>query len=129
MHLSLSHHHPVQGIQFKGLPFLEILEHGGPGPLDRTGEVEHLPQYPPEIQLNPLPELRRLPTSSWYRLRNLAKQSGASLLAFTPRPLIPAAFRKFTIASAFGLGDLGGLRELAAKVETVEALKVEGRRS
>ena len=59
-----------------------------------------------DLLLNPLEELRRIPSSSWYRLRNLARQSGTSLLIFTPRHLIPCASLHLTFNSAFTLADL-----------------------
>ena len=59
-----------------------------------------------DLLLNPLEELRRIPSSSWYRLRNLARQSGASLLIFTPRHLIPCATLHLTFNSIFTLADL-----------------------
>lgn len=66
----------------------------------------NLPLLVLDLQLNPLSELRKIPASSWYRLRNLAKQSGSSLLVFTPRHLVPCAALQLTFDSAFSLADL-----------------------
>ena len=66
----------------------------------------NLPLLTLDLQLTPLRELQDIPASSWYRLRNLARQSDATLLAFTPRHLIPCAALQLTFPSTFGIGDL-----------------------
>ncbi len=66
----------------------------------------NLPLLVLDLQLNPAAELNAIPTSSWYRLRNLARQSGSTLLAFTPRPLIPAAALQLTLTNSFHLHHL-----------------------
>lgn len=71
----------------------------------------NLPLLVLDLQLSPLDELRKIPTSSWYRLRNLAKQSGSSLLLFTPKPFIPCATLQLTFNSTFTLSDLEHPRE------------------
>lgn len=71
----------------------------------------NLPLLVLDLQLSPLDELRKIPTSSWYRLRNLAKQSGSSLLLFTPKPFIPCATLQLTFNSSFTLSDLEHPRE------------------
>ena len=83
----------------------------------------NLPLLTLDLQLNPLRELQDIPTASWYRLRNLARQSGCTLLAFTPRPLIPAAALQLTFPSAFDLKDLERHGNL------VEGQRSESRRS
>jgi hypothetical protein len=82
----------------------------------------NLPLLTLDLQLTPLRELQDIPASSWYRLRNLARQSDATLLAFTPRHLIPCAALQLTFPSIFDLGDL-------VEVEGGKGRKVEGRRS
>ena len=71
----------------------------------------NLPLLILDLQLNPLEELRRIPTSSWYRLRNLAKQSGTALLLFTPKPFLPCAALRLTYDSSFSLQDLEKTRK------------------
>jgi len=80
----------------------------------------NLPLLVLDLQLNPLEELRRIPTSSWYRLRNLAKQSGAALLIFTPTPFIPCAALQLTFDSRFSLADLERTREELSVVHRQE---------
>lgn len=64
-----------------------------------------------DLQLTPLPELRRIPSSSWYRLRNLAEQSGAALLIFSPCSFLPCAALQLVLSNAFSLEDLDRPRE------------------
>ena len=71
----------------------------------------NLPRLVLDLQLTPLEELRKIPTSSWYRLRNLARQSGSTLLIFTPTPFIPCAALQLTFDSRFSLHDLEDARE------------------
>lgn len=71
----------------------------------------NLPILVCDLLLNPIEEVRRIPASSWYRLRNLARQSGVSLLVFTPRHVVPCAALQLTFDSTFTLLDLGRNRE------------------
>jgi len=71
----------------------------------------NLPLLVLDLQLNPLEELRKIPTSSWYRLRNLTKQSGIALLIFTPKHLIPCTALQLTFGSTFTLTDLEQARK------------------
>ena len=65
-----------------------------------------LPLIVLDLLLNPLRELSLIPSSSWYRLRNLAEQTSSSVLIFTPRHLIPCASLQLSLDSAFTLSDL-----------------------
>ena len=65
-----------------------------------------LPLIVLDLLLNPLRELSLIPSSSWYRLRNLAEQTSSSVLIFTPRHLIPCASLQLFLDSAFTLSDL-----------------------
>ncbi|MFP6899153.1 MAG: hypothetical protein VCA38_21385 [Roseibacillus sp.] len=80
----------------------------------------NLPLLVLDLQLNPHEELRQIPTSSWYRLRNLAKQSGTALLVFTPKHFIPCATLQLTFGSSFSLGDLEELQSTFQCSETSE---------
>ncbi len=71
----------------------------------------NLPLLVFDLLLNPIEEVRRIPASSWYRLRNLTRQSGASLLIFTPRHVVPCATLQLTFESSFSLSDLERNRE------------------
>ena len=55
--------------------------------------------------------MHRIPASSWYRLRNLARHSGSSLIIFTPKHVVPCAALQITFESTFNLPDLERNRE------------------
>lgn len=63
-----------------------------------------------DFSLTPLRDLRSVPSSSWYRLRNLAETSGTSLLAFTPAPIISAAPSRYQLENSLTSQHLGQLR-------------------
>ncbi len=66
----------------------------------------NLPLVLMDLQLSPRREIQRIPSSTWFRLRNLAQQSGTTLLAFTPDPLIPASRLRLELTHRFTLQDL-----------------------
>lgn len=51
-------------------------------------------------------ELRQIPTNFWHRLKTQARDSGATLVAMTPRPLIPSPHRRLTLNGHFSLDHL-----------------------
>lgn len=51
-------------------------------------------------------ELRQIPTNLWHRLKTQARDSGAALLAMTPRPLIPSPHRRLILNGNFTLDHL-----------------------
>jgi len=77
----------------------------------------NLPLLVLDLQLNPAAELNAIPSSSWYRLRNLARQSGTTLLAFTPRPLIPAAALQLTLTNSHLLLHLESPHDLTEQLQ------------
>ncbi|MFC7338820.1 hypothetical protein ACFQY0_16610 [Haloferula chungangensis] len=73
------------------------------------------------LDLSSLParELRRIPSASWHRLRQLAESTDAALLALTPTPLIPRTALRLTLTRQFTLDDLHLSRpELLATLQT-----------
>ena len=55
----------------------------------------NLPVVLADFSFTPLNELKHVPLSSWYRLRNLCEESGAALITLTPSAMIPCASRRF----------------------------------
>ena len=51
-------------------------------------------------------ELRQIPNNLWHRLKTQARDSGATLVAMTPRPLIPSPHRRLTLNGHFTLDHL-----------------------
>lgn len=69
----------------------------------------NLPLVLVDLSLNPVAQLQKIPASSWYRLRSLSAGSGSTLLALTPRAVVPAPARRVVLKGGFDLGDLFGL--------------------
>lgn len=70
----------------------------------------NLPLILIDFTLTPAAQLRKIPASSWYRLRNLSETSGSSLLALTSAPLIAAAASRQTLTSTLTLDHLHQFR-------------------
>lgn len=51
-------------------------------------------------------ELRQIPTNLWHRLKTQARDSGAALVALTPRPLVPSPHRRLLLGGQFSLAHL-----------------------
>jgi len=69
----------------------------------------NLPLVLMDLQLGSPRDIRPVPGSSWYRLRNLAEKTGATFLAFTPEPLIPAAQLRIELRQTWDLDDIDRL--------------------
>ncbi|NNE92819.1 MAG: hypothetical protein HKN23_14335 [Verrucomicrobiales bacterium] len=69
----------------------------------------NLPFVALDFQLCLERDLRRVPSSSWYRLRGLIEDSGATCVALTPKQMLACANGnagdRFELASRFGLED------------------------
>ena len=83
----------------------------------------NLPMVILDLQLNPVQELRRIPSSSWYRLRALAEETGTTLFAFTPEKLIPCPARRFRFQTFLPLSMLDEPRENIRISPTLENAK------
>lgn len=66
----------------------------------------NLPVVLLDLSALPARELRRIPTATWHRLRQLAEASACTLLALTPTPLIPRASLRLRLTREFTLQDL-----------------------
>ncbi|QQL43984.1 hypothetical protein [Sulfuriroseicoccus oceanibius] len=63
----------------------------------------NLPLVIADFSLTQPAELRKIPITLWYRLRRLIDDSGCSVVALTPQPLIPAATQRLTISPPHGI--------------------------
>ena len=66
----------------------------------------NLPFVLMDLEWNPLRELGRVPSSSWFRLRTLIEKTSATLLVLTPTRLISSAHMRLQLASNFTADDL-----------------------
>ncbi len=67
----------------------------------------------------PAGELRKVPGSSWYRLKQLCETSDSALIVLTPQALLPCARLRLALHSQFALHHLDHHRE--ELIETLEA--------
>jgi hypothetical protein len=51
----------------------------------------------------PAAELRRVPSTTWYRFQRILEPTAVALLALTPYPLVPCASIRLELESVFGL--------------------------
>jgi hypothetical protein len=59
-----------------------------------------------DLVLNPITELRRIPSSTWYRMQRLIEPAPSALLAFTPCSLIHSAQWKLVLQNRWRLPQL-----------------------
>ncbi len=59
-----------------------------------------------DLILNPLEELRKIPSASWYRLQRLVEPAPTALLVLTRRSIISSAHWKLTLEHSWQLADL-----------------------
>ncbi len=71
----------------------------------------NLPLVLLDLVLNPARELAAIPGSAWFRLRGLAEESGAVLLAFTPAQTVPSARLRLSLDKTLTLDAFAQTRE------------------
>jgi hypothetical protein len=59
-----------------------------------------------DLVLNPLLELRKIPSSNWYRLQRLVERTPTAFLALTPRSMISSAQYKVVLENRWLLSQL-----------------------
>lgn len=75
----------------------------------------------------PESELRKIPGSSWYRLKQLCETTESALLALTPQALVPCARLRLVLQSNFQLCHLDWHR--SELLDALEAIPAQERRS
>lgn len=63
----------------------------------------NLPLVAMDLALNPQPELRRIPSPSWYRLRSLAEETSTTFIAITPTRILPTPHLRLLLQKNFTL--------------------------
>ena len=61
----------------------------------------NLPLVILDLALNPLPQLRKTPSTVWYRLQRLIEPKSTALLVITPRPTVSSAKARLHLAGNF----------------------------
>jgi len=78
---------------------------------------------------NPAAQLRKIPSTMWYRLQRIIEPTAVALFTLSPTPLIPCADVRLELQNGFSLGALDQppaelLRQV--KIETRRARAAEG---
>lgn len=60
-----------------------------------------------DLKLNPAGQLRRIPSSTWYRFSRLQEQNPCTVLVVTPFPLVGGAACRVRVAAGLGAEDTG----------------------
>jgi hypothetical protein len=58
------------------------------------------------LTLNPVSELRRIPSTTWHRLQMLAEKSAVTVLVFSPHPQVGCARLRVSVCGTFPLAKL-----------------------
>jgi hypothetical protein len=56
-----------------------------------------------DLKLNPITQLRKIPSSVWHRFRRLQEQNTTTLLVVTPSPLVGSAHCRVRVEARLGL--------------------------
>lgn len=59
-----------------------------------------------DLAVNPLVQLRRIPSTTWYRFQRLVEESSTVCVIFTPYALISASRERLSLRSRFSIEDL-----------------------
>ncbi|MFN7138118.1 MAG: hypothetical protein ACK4UN_02140 [Limisphaerales bacterium] len=71
-----------------------------------------------DLVLNPIQQLRKIPSSTWYRLQRVIESSGTTFIVMSPQPLVGCAHVRLSLKGRFVLEDLmEDQSELLAKLQ------------
>jgi hypothetical protein len=56
-----------------------------------------------DLQLNPATQLRKIPSSTWYRLQRIVEGTSTIFTVFTPRAMVGCAYMRINLQSRFDL--------------------------
>jgi hypothetical protein len=78
----------------------------------------NLPLVVLDLHVNPAGQLRKIPSTIWYRLQRIVEQTASAFLVITPQPMVGSARAKLSLKSRFTLDALEQEQpELLARVE------------
>ena len=63
----------------------------------------NLPLILLDLQPLPLPELRRIPASTWHRFQRLVEQTATAFVVLSPRPIVEGAWVRLAIHHRWNL--------------------------
>ena len=80
----------------------------------------NLPLVLLDLQMNPAAELRRIPSTTWYRFQRIVEQSTAAFVVLTPRPMVSSAATRLLLRNRWTLHAMRQRRaELLLEVDAV----------
>jgi hypothetical protein len=80
----------------------------------------NLPLVVLDLQMNPPTELRRIPSSTWYRFQRIMEQSTAAFVVLTAKPMVNSAAERLWLHNRWSLRAMRQRRnELPLQVEQV----------
>jgi hypothetical protein len=56
-----------------------------------------------DLRINPAAQLRKIPSSVWYRLQRIVEAASTTLFVLTPQPMVGSAQMRLNLQSRFGL--------------------------
>jgi hypothetical protein len=65
----------------------------------------NLPVVVIDLKLNPVAQLRRIPSSVWHRFSRLAEQNGSAILVITPFAMVGGAAARVSVDAGLGPSD------------------------
>ena len=71
----------------------------------------NLPLVMLDLQMNPAEELRRIPSSAWYRFQRILEQSTAVFTVLTPKPMVSSAAERIELRNRWTLRAMRRRRE------------------
>lgn len=84
----------------------------------------NLPRVIIDLLAFPFSDLRKIPNSSWHRLKQLIETNDLSMIAFSPHALVPCARTRLSMHSGFGLEHLKYTRsELISQLRAAPVLQ------
>ncbi len=64
-----------------------------------------------DLAFSPAQQLRKIPSSTWYRLQRIVETSGTTFVVITPQPMVGCAQVRFSLNGRFVLEDLAEDRD------------------
>jgi hypothetical protein len=84
----------------------------------------NLPLVVLDLSLNPLSQLRKIPSTTWYRLQRVVEPTSTAFLVLTSQSIVSSAQVKLEMTGGFSLDDLDQRQSQLMKKLAVETMHV-----
>ena len=71
----------------------------------------NLPLVVLDLQMNSAVELRRIPSTTWYRFQRILEQSTVAFVVMTPQPMVSSAAERFSFSQSWTLAAMRERRD------------------